>query len=165
MHNLQLWIFIFLFLSGCGKGFKKDSTSLETTRPEISPDLYTINQDYLIRLNQHRNSRGLRPLVYNSSIEEEALKHSRSMALYMTSFGHIGFGRRCKRIQTKLGPISGCGEVVAMGQKTAFLALKSWLNSDGHRKEIENPDYTHTAIALYRSQNGTPYWTQIFIDK
>jgi uncharacterized protein YkwD len=165
MLNLKIWVFIFLLLSGCGKGFKKDSTSLETTRPELSTDQYTINQDYLIQLNQHRINRGLRPLVYNPSIEEEALKHSRSMALYTTTFGHIGFARRCKRIQAKLGPILGCGEVIAMGQRTALQALKSWLNSDLHRQEIENPDYTHTAIALYRSQNGTTYWTQILIEK
>ena len=154
-----------LILSSCGKGFKKDYSGLESTQAESTPDQYSINQEYLIKLNQHRIGKRLKPLTYSSVIEEEALKHSRSMALYRTSFGHVGFNRRCKRIKSKLGPILQCGEVVAMGQKNAELAMRSWLNSNTHRQEIENPDYTHTAIALYQSANGTAYWTQIFIEK
>ena len=165
MFRFYILCLVILLLSGCGKGFKKTPSSTQSTEAESTADQYTINQDYLIQLNQYRISKKLRPLTYSSVIEEEALKHSRSMAMHTTSFGHIGFNRRCTRIKNKLGPLSQCGEVVAMGQKSAALALKSWLNSENHRQEIENPNYTHTAIALYRSLNGTPYWTQIFIEK
>ena len=164
---MHLFLFIVLSVSlvGCGKGFKKDDTLPEATQVPSTPDQYTINQDYLVKLNQYRVSKKLRPLTYSSIIEDEAAKHSRSMAMHTTTFGHIGFNRRCSRIKTRLGPVHQCGEVVAMGQKTASLAMKSWLSSDIHRQELENPDYTHTAIATYKSLSGTSYWTQIFIEK
>jgi uncharacterized protein YkwD len=39
-----------------------------------------------------------------------------------------------------------------------------WLNSPGHRKNIEGP-YNLTGIAMAKAKDGTMYFTQIFINK
>lgn len=110
-------------------------------------------------------SKGLSALTYSALIEEEAVKHSKAMALRLRSFGHFGFSLRCQKIQSRLGSIKLCGEVVAMGHKSSRSAMNSWLESTFHRRELESEDYTHTAIGIYSSQNGVIYWTQIFVER
>ena len=161
-------VFSVLLLLGltlsCGKGFKKESSQIEGTQEDQQSDNYSINQEYLNLLNDYRARKGLRAFTYNVLIEEEALKHSKSMALRLRSFGHFGFSFRCQKIQSRLGPLKLCGEVVAMGHKSSLSVMNSWLESSFHRRELESEDYTHSAIGVYISPNGVKYWTQIFVE-
>ena len=49
-------------------------------------------------------------------------------------------------------------ENIAEGQETAEEVFRSWVNSPGHRKNIENPNYTHHGIGLRQN-----HWTHILI--
>lgn len=149
----------------CGKGFKKESSQTERQQENQQTDNYSINQEYITLLNNHRMGKGLSALTYSAFIEEEAVKHSKAMALRLRSFGHFGFSLRCQKIQGRLGPIKLCGEVVSMGHKTSKAVMNSWLESSFHRRELESEDYTHTAIGVYSSPNGVNYWTQIFVER
>ena len=48
------------------------------------------------------------------------------------------------------------------GRNTAEGVVKMWLNSQGHRENIEG-DYNMTGIGISKSADGTPYFTEIFI--
>ncbi len=148
-------IFSLLVLSfSCGKSSSGDGL-------ERRVDTLSANQ-YFEEMNNHRINLGLRPLTYSVVIEEQAGEHSTNMARGLSPFGHFGMSFRCNNIQVSLGS-SACGEIVAKGQDTASSVLSSWLSSSSHKQEIENPNWTHTGIAVEKSFLGTPYWTQIFI--
>lgn len=151
-HLFILALLVFSF--SCGKSSSGDSR-------KRSVDALSANQ-YFEAMNNHRVSLGLRPLTYSVVIEEQAGEHATNMARGLTPFGHFGMSFRCNNIQVSLGS-SACGEIVAKGQETAGSVLSSWLSSSSHKAEIENPNWTHTGIAVEKSFMGTPYWTQIFI--
>ncbi|MBU9714741.1 SCP-like extracellular protein [Bacillus tamaricis] len=54
------------------------------------------------------------------------------------------------------------GENIAQGQQTPEQVVQSWMNSEGHRKNILSSDFTHLGVGY--DQNGH-HWTQMFISK
>jgi len=52
---------------------------------------------------------------------------------------------------------SYCGENIANGFQTEKDVMEGWIKSEGHCKNIMNPEFTETGIA----RNGD-YWTQVF---
>lgn len=57
---------------------------------------------------------------------------------------------------------SSAGENIAQGQQTPEQVVQSWMNSEGHRKNILSSDFTHIGVG-YAEQGH--YWTQMFIRK
>ena len=139
-----------------------------TTSPidtETPGQIKTWTEEFMTLVNDHRISLGLQPLTHDESLSQIAETHSSNMARGLTSFGHTGFSSRCSAGKSALGGGNWCGENVAMGQKTPALAFKSWMNSSGHRANIEKSRATHTGFGYAKSSGGTYYWTQIFIEK
>jgi uncharacterized protein YkwD len=52
------------------------------------------------------------------------------------------------------------GENIAYGYPTPQAVVNSWMNSEGHRKNILNPSFTQIGVG-YVSQGN--HWTQMFI--
>ncbi len=160
-----IWCLILMSLaSACGDGFEKNKPKKHRSQNAQEVDTRSIAQEYLDLVNNHRINIGLRPLTYNIVIEEIARGHSKGMALRSRPFGHFGFSLRCRQLKRRIGPHTKCGEVVAMGQKTPQRVFDAWMNSAGHREEIENPDFTMTGLGLYKDEKGLIYWTQMFIE-
>ncbi len=115
-------------------------------------------------VNQYRASKGLSALTWNEKIASVALQHSRNMASGATPFGHDGFESRLEEI-AKFIPWKGAAENVAFNQgaeNPAQAAVNSWLNSPGHKADIEG-DYSQTGIGIARTASGGFYFTQIFV--
>ncbi|MFI5754107.1 CAP domain-containing protein [Streptomyces sp. NPDC051569] len=53
------------------------------------------------------------------------------------------------------------GENIARGQATAQAVMDAWMNSEGHRANILNCDYTRIGVGV-RTGSGGPWWTQDF---
>ncbi|MFI8325341.1 CAP domain-containing protein [Streptomyces sp. NPDC085529] len=53
------------------------------------------------------------------------------------------------------------GENIARGQVDATAAMVSWMNSDGHRANILNCDFTTLGVGVHFADGG-PWWTQDF---
>ncbi|MEU4266982.1 CAP domain-containing protein [Streptomyces sp. NPDC026092] len=53
------------------------------------------------------------------------------------------------------------GENIARGQADAAAVMESWMNSDGHRANILNCDYTTLGVGVHFADGG-PWWTQDF---
>lgn len=130
----------------------------------FDPDARMI-RDLMTLVNDHRISIGLRPLDHVDGLREIAEGHSRNMASGSVSFGHSGFSIRCSQGRTVLGGGNLCSENVARGQKTVEAAFQSWMNSSGHKANLEQPRSTHTGFGFARSSSGVWYWTQIFLEK
>jgi uncharacterized protein YkwD len=54
------------------------------------------------------------------------------------------------------------GENIAWGYPSAQAAVNGWLNSPGHRANIEGASYTQTGVGVASGANGSLYWTQSF---
>ena len=54
-----------------------------------------------------------------------------------------------------------CGENIAKGQDSSTEVINAWWNSDGHRSNILNSEYTHMAAGFSYTTNY-PYWLQLF---
>lgn len=159
------WILILLNLAiSCGDGFEKNKPKTGRTQDSLEVDTFSINQDYLLMVNDHRISKGLRPLNYHFIIEEIAKSHSKGMALHTRTFGHMGFSIRCRRLKNRLARIHKCGELVAMGQKNIKAVFKSWISEPKHLEEIEQVQYTHTGLGIAKDERGVMYWTQMFVE-
>jgi uncharacterized protein YkwD len=120
-----------------------------------------MSAEILRYVNQHRRALHLPALLPNSFISSVALEHSRDMLSGKTPFGHDGFRDRIELIRRKLGPIHVVAENVASGPMSAKEVVEGWLNSPGHRRNIEG-DFRLTGIGLAFRQDGMIYFTQIF---
>ena len=60
--------------------------------------------------------------------------------------------------------IKKLGENIAAGQKTSEKVVSDWMNSDSHRKNILDPEFTGMAIAFCHNDNAEykNYWSQHF---
>jgi uncharacterized protein YkwD len=110
-------------------------------------------------MNRHRVSIGLSPLVWDSRAAAVAKAHSREM-FDRRYFSHSWPDGRSTwdRLAARGVTYSEAGENIAWGQRTGSAVLTSWLNSPGHRANIERGSFTVHGVGKV----GT-YWTHVFI--
>lgn len=120
----------------------------------------SMEKEILQYVNDDRKQHDLPPLLMNALESSLASKHSQDMADGKVKFGHDGFNGRAKAIQKAFGSTE-VGENVASGQMTAREVVDGWLNSPGHKKNIEG-DFIFTGIGYASNRKGDIYFTQIF---
>jgi uncharacterized protein YkwD len=133
---------------------------LNGNHPVASRPLDKMESEILQYVNDDRKEHGLSPLQLNAVESSLAGQHSRDMASGKVKFGHDGFSKRAKAIQKALGG-TVFGENVASGRMTAREVVDGWLNSPGHKKNIEG-NFTITGIGYASDNKGEIYFTQIF---
>ncbi|MDR0840686.1 MAG: Ig-like domain-containing protein [Christensenellaceae bacterium] len=114
-------------------------------------------------VNQERANVDLSPL----SIDNRLTAATNVRALEQVStFSHTRpDGTACFTALDQAGLSYGyAGENIAMGQTSAQAVMTSWMNSEGHRANILNPNYTHIGIG-HVLQANKHYWVQMFISK
>ena len=129
----------------------------------VDPAMAAIEQAIFEQINTHRQSQGLAPLEQQSVIAAQSRQHSEAMALNRR-LSHDGFQERVGAIAQTL-TYRGAGENVASNQgyaDPATQAVQGWLNSPGHRQNIEG-NFDATGIGVAQAADGTYYLTQIFI--
>lgn len=124
-----------------------------------------FTKTFLSLVNDHRESIGLKKLIQDDEIDDVVTNHSEQMAEGKIAFGHLGFTDRCAESRKILRGANWCGENVARGQKTPERVFTAWMNSPGHKANIENPRATHTGFGYAKDEKGKIYWTQIFLEK
>ena len=120
----------------------------------------------VIRLvNLHRATLGLRTLKVSPTLSASAVWKARHMATY----GYMGHDDPAPPVaRTAADRIAACGyrgswgENVAAGYTTAVSVLAAWLQSPGHRANIENPGFVVTGAGVAASTGGTTLWAQDF---
>jgi len=118
----------------------------------------TVEAEVHRLVNEHRTGMGLPVLVWNETIAIECRQHSQEMANTNT-LSHDGFNERINNISETIS-WSWAGENVAYNY-SAQGAVTAWLNSPGHKSNIEsNSNLTGVGVAY---DGSTIYFTQIFI--
>lgn len=133
-------------------------------KPELRFNAAEMTSDILYHVNAYRKKKGLTALATLEIADQQAALHSKNMALKKTAFSHNGFEQRIAAISKKEGTMRAAAENVAYGQLTAKEVVEGWINSPGHRKNIEG-NYTLTGIGVYRDNKGIVFFTQLFMRK
>lgn len=127
-----------------------------------------LERDAFQLINTERSLAGLPALKWSDKIAAVARLHSNNMA-EQNFFSHKGLdGLMVDERAEKLN----MGSWLAIGENIAFMkgydnpvatAIEKWLNSQGHKKNLLNPDWTETAVGLAVTADGKYYFTQVFI--
>lgn len=135
----------------------------------VNPD---FEQQVVERVNAHRASIGRPPLKRVDSLDQTARYHARDMR-EDDYFNHSTYDRVGGNLQfvcdfgTRVGSHypqwNRIGENIAAGYATPQAVMNAWLNSTGHRTNIENTDYREMGVG-YDAPGGVygRYWVQNF---
>ena len=159
MFLCYLLTFTLLIFSCASK--KVTKTAPAAPKYEVANVAPAFETQILNAVNQYRQSKGLPPLQASFVISAEARTHSMNMATKRVKFGHTGLSARMKIITSKIKGVTSVAENVAVGNMSAEEVVKTWLGSEGHRKNIEG-NYTLTGIGVARNQKSQLYFTEIF---
>ncbi|UQI43613.1 sigma-70 family RNA polymerase sigma factor [Streptomyces sp. HU2014] len=121
-----------------------------------------LAQQVTALVNTERAKAGCGPLTQNSLLDAAAQGHSDNMAA-RGFFDHTnpdGAGPG-ERVTAEGYRWSTYGENIARGQRSAASVMDSWMNSDGHRKNILNCSFKEIGVGVNHAAGG-PRWTQVF---
>lgn len=164
MKNLLNLLFIvFLLISGtsCSNDSVDDLAAEEQTVLVI-PESKTIEIEILELINTHRISLGLNTLQSLDIVKGQAFSHSDYM-VETANVSHDNFYSRRSYLVNNAGAIA-VSENVAYGFTNAESVVNAWLNSEGHRHNIEG-DFTDFDISAEQNEEGKWYFTNIFIKR
>lgn len=57
------------------------------------------------------------------------------------------------------------GENIAWGYTSEAVVHEAWMDSPGHRRNIEDPRYTDLGVGLATNAAGRRYWVEVFVDR
>ncbi len=117
-------------------------------------------------VNAEREKEGLSALTLSTELTELATMKSKDMAVN-NYFSHESptYGDPFDMLQTYGVTFLAAGENIAAGQPTPESVVTAWMNSEGHRANILNANYTEIGIGCYEGGSWRIYWTQLFIGK
>ena len=128
----------------------------------VVPQAKTIEIEILELINDHRLSMGLNPLRNMDIIKSQAYSHTDYM-VDNNVVSHDNFYARKNYLMSTAGAKS-VSENVAFGFTSAQSVVNAWLNSEGHKDNIEG-NYTDFDISAEQNSEGKWYYTNIFINK
>ncbi len=163
LKPVVFFVFLVPFFTSCAQ-HKSINISSSNNTGFANINTKGIENDILLYINQYRTSIGMPVLKMVDDASNEAAVHSTEMAGHIIPFGHEGFETRITNIQKSMGSVHAAAENVAYGMLTAKTVVDGWLNSSGHKKNIEG-NYNLTGIGVAKGSDGLIYFTQIFLSK
>lgn len=145
---------------------EQPSATTPTQGTADNAELLPVEKEVFQLVNQEREKHGLKPLQLEPAVLKVADKKSQDMK-EKHYFNHQSptYGSPFEMLQQHGVDFRAAGENIAAGQKTAKQVMDGWMNSEGHRANILNPDYTHIGIGYVEGGDYGTYWTQMFIKK
>ncbi len=119
----------------------------------------------VVRLvNVERAKEGLSPLTLDETLCKASAVRAEESA---TSFSHTrpnGSSWATVLSEYNISYMTA-GENIAAGQSTPEEVVNAWMQSDGHRYNIMNADFTKIGVGYYYNSNASyrHYWEQLFV--
>jgi uncharacterized protein YkwD len=132
-----------------------------TSRPDLASQVVTL-------INNHRTSMGLVALKVSPTLTNAAVWKARHMARYQYMQHDDPAPPIARTVPDRLeacgypSRTTGWGENIAYGYTTPSAVVQAWLNSPGHRANIERASYRSTGVGAAASASGVLYWSQEF---
>lgn len=140
-----------------------EQQNTEDKQENADADVSQFEQEVVDLTNQEREKEGLAPLEIDTELSKVAREKSKDMQAN-NYFDHNSpnYGSPFDMMQSFGIDYNTAGENIAQGQQTPEEVVDAWMNSEGHRENIMNGDFTHIGIGYVEEGN---YWTQMFIGK
>lgn len=140
--------------------------AMKLNKEESEPKKEESNQfelEVLKLTNEMRLEHGLQTLKRDTKVEQVAQKKSEDMR-DKNYFDHTSptYGSPFDMLKSHGISYRFAGENIAAGQVTPKEVVEAWMNSQGHRENILNPNYTHLAVGYAEGGSYLHYWTQMF---
>ncbi|MFF9343585.1 CAP domain-containing protein [Streptomyces sp. NPDC014773] len=134
----------------------------EATAAGSTADRADAAEAEVLRLvNVERGKAGCSPIQPSDGLARLAGAFSADMAA-RNFFDHTDPDGTSPWSRAQAAGITGLGaENIARGQVDATAVMVSWMNSDGHRANILNCDFTTLGVGVHFGDGG-PWWTQDF---
>ncbi|EWG09741.1 sporulation protein [Cytobacillus firmus] len=128
-----------------------------------SSEVSAYEKKVLELTNQERAKAGVPALKLDAELSKVAREKSRDMQS-KGYFDHNSptYGSPFDMMKQFGISYTTAGENIAMGQQSPEEVVQAWMNSEGHRKNIMNANFTHLGVGHVADGN---YWTQMFIGK
>ena len=132
----------------------------------VSDETAMVGAPGLAALNAARASAGLSALELSPRLTRVAQNHACDQAVTM-KMSHVGADGADLRKRMDRGGVAGnaWAENVGMGLPTVQAMVEAWMNSPGHRANIQTPRDGAVGLAVSRDVAGRPYWTRVFADR
>lgn len=168
MRGKTLWLTIFAVIIGFYSCQKEEV--LEKTPADNPPgtSIPTINKTTLLQLINNVRQSGctcgsttmpaVAPVIWNDQLASAAFNHSNEMNAN-NYFSHTGLNGSSagERITATGYAWRTYGENIAKGYTSEQSVMDGWINSEGHCKNIMNPNFKEVGVARVGN-----YWTQEF---
>lgn len=144
-----------------------DNNDKDDVGDDITPTPAPVNAEAMasevIRLtNIERAKAGRSALIYNASLQRGAMMRAKEISI---KFSHERpNGESFTTILNECGAGHISGENIAAGQKSPELAVKAWMNSQGHKLTMLNKENLYIGVGFYQDNDGRYYWVQNFAD-
>ncbi len=126
----------------------------------------TSDESRILQLvNAERAKTGAKALSSNSDCTKLARMKSQDM-VNKNYFSHQSptYGSPFDLLKSNNVSYMYAGENIAMNQ-SADAAFNAWMNSEGHKKNILNPNFTELGVGIAPKGNGSFIYTQLFIGR
>ncbi len=136
----------------------------EETREDAPAEGINEFESRVIELtNVERRNNGLSDLQAHGDLSNVARTKSNDMQ-ENNYFSHTSptYGSPFDMIRDFGVSYNAAAENIAQGQQSPEQVVQSWMNSEGHRQNILNGDFTHIGVGY--NENGH-HWTQMFISQ
>ncbi|MDQ0268424.1 putative YkwD family protein/spore coat assembly protein SafA [Cytobacillus purgationiresistens] len=134
--------------------------------PTLNAAVMNMEAEVVKLVNQERAKHGLKALTPKWELSRVARFKSQDM-IDRKYFDHNSptYGTPFKMITDFGIQYRSAGENIAAGQTSAEAVVNSWMNSDGHRKNILSNQYTEIGVGYAKGGSYGHYWTQMFITR
>jgi uncharacterized YkwD family protein len=141
----------------------QQSTTGKNTTTQTAGTLSAFEKKVVDLTNQERAKNGLPAFKVDLSLSKMAHEKARDMSAN-NYFSHTSptYGPPFDMMKQFGITYNYAGENIAMGQQTPEEVVNAWMNSEGHRKNILNPNYNYIGVGYVAQGND---WVQDFIGK
>lgn len=159
-------VLLLILLTGCNLLLSQLPPQVTTPQDTIANMVALTNAARAIpRTCGNRHYPAAPPLQWNDKLAKAAQRHSQDMATrnYFSHYSPEGQSPAA-RITAAGYAWSTYGENISAGRSNYAATLTSWLQSEGHCKNIMRADLKDFAVAKASSSNArySVYWTQVF---
>jgi len=167
---MRAWMIFFagglvLLAGGCPDPAGTDTADTDMTADQqgvlpADADAAGLLDRVLVLVNQERAAAGLGALSRSAQLDQAAERHTADMR-DNEFFSHTGSDgtQAADRVNDTGYQWARVGENLAQGSNTPEEVVQRWMDSEGHRANILQADFTEIGLAV---TDGGPLWAQVF---
>lgn len=123
-------------------------------------NIMSPSEEVIELVNAERSANRQHDLISDDTLNEIAAIRAKEIA---EKFSHTRpDGTQCSSLLQENGIVNVyAGENIAAGHISAEAVMNTWMNSEGHRRNILSKNYTRIGVGVYEV-NGYTYWVQVF---